>query len=142
MESEITQNEVFALVLNRIKEKTDSLIHLKNNLGSLGLEGWFKVEVVAALGNTKYAVKKLNNLGPDVELVTGTKIELKADNGFYLTSYKNGALKYNCLCLFLTIGSNTKQIIKLKSDRSLSLTYETFSDGENEWMIGLVKPIV
>ncbi|MEK7711211.1 MAG: hypothetical protein AAB341_04870 [Planctomycetota bacterium] len=58
--------DVFEPVALRIESRRDSLKGL-HRLPSknMGIEGWFKVEVVAALGDR---VQRLCNKGPDLEL--------------------------------------------------------------------------
>ena len=73
--------EIFFVVSNRIKMKRDSLRPIKK-FPTSGIEGWLKVEVVASLERTRYAVKKLNNKGPDLLLENNMMIELKAATDF------------------------------------------------------------
>lgn len=139
MESEILKNEIFPAVLNRIKERKDSLVHI-GKFQAVGLEVWFKVEIVAALANTDYPVKDVRNQGVDLLLESGINIELKARTNFVPIEIKEG-LKYGTPCLFLANGKNKNTIRKLESYEDVQmLRYELFSDGVNEWIIGLIKP--
>lgn len=104
-----------------------------------GLEGWFKVEIVTALANTKHAVKEIHP-GPDLLLESGIKIELKGATDFPIDYIKNG-LKYGTPCLFLANGKNKNTIKKLKAHDDVEMLHsETFSDSKNEWIIGLIRP--
>lgn len=139
MESEILKDEVFPIILNRIKERKDSLISMNSKFRSHGLEGWFKVEIIASLANTKHAVKELHP-SPDLLLESGIEIELKGATDFSIGYIKNG-VKYGSPCLFLANGSNKNTIRKLERDKDVKvIRHETFSDGKNEWIIGLIKP--
>lgn len=106
-----------------------------------GIEGWFKVEIVAALANTKHAVKELKNKGPDLLLESGIKIELKGATDFNINGLRNETKKHDTFLLFLQNGSDKSKIKKLESyDDVELLRYDYFSDGKNEWIIGLIKP--
>jgi hypothetical protein len=67
MDTEILIAEVFEPVADRVKRKAESLKHLRR-FERCGIEGWFKVEAVAALG---LRVKKIQNEGPDLLLRDG-----------------------------------------------------------------------
>lgn len=139
MESEILKNVIFPAVLKRIKERKDSLVNM-GKFQARGLEGWFKVEIVAALANTNHPVKNVRNQGIDLLLEDGINIELKGQTNFVPSEIKAG-LKYGTPCLFLANGRNTNTIKKLESyDDVEMLHYEIFSDNKNEWIIGLIKP--
>lgn len=139
MESEILKNEIFPAVLKRIKERKDSLVNI-GKFEARGLEGWFKVEIVAALANTRHRVKDVRNKGVDLLLDSGIEIELKGQTNFVPREIYDG-LKYGVPCLFLVSGRNENTIKKLKSYRDLEmLCYEIFSDGFNKWIVGLIKP--
>jgi hypothetical protein len=69
-------------VLEQMKMRADSLREVKR-FGRCGIEGWFKVEVVAALGKR---VWQICGRGPDLLLNDGTDagagLELKAERNF------------------------------------------------------------
>lgn len=133
------KNEIFPIVLKRIKEKSDSLISM-GKFVARGLEGWFKVEVVAALAYSNYPVKDVRNKGIDLLLEGGINLELKGQTNFVPTEIKAG-LKYGTPCLFLANGHNKKTIGNLGSLPDVKIIcYEYFSDGNNEWIIGLIQP--
>lgn len=140
MESEIVKNEVFPIVLNRIKERKGSLVNMVK-FPVTGIEGWFKVEIVTALANTKHAVKQLRNKGADLQLESGIDIELKGATDFNGGYLRSEAKKHRTFLLFLQNGSDVGKIKQLESYDDIELLcYETFSDGRNEWIIGLMKP--
>jgi hypothetical protein len=73
MDVDILKAEIFEPVANRIKDEAESLRQVRRFKCS-GIEGWFKVEAVAALGKR---VEGLQNRGPDLRLLD-VCIELKA----------------------------------------------------------------
>lgn len=70
--------EIFGLVANHLRTRVASLEQIKR-VRQTGIECWFKVEVVAALGDR---VMKLQNKVPDLILDGGSEIGLKADTDF------------------------------------------------------------
>jgi hypothetical protein len=99
-----------------------------------GIEGWLKVEVVAALGKK---VVKLQNKGPDIILADDTKLELKAATDCNECGIRAGVTKYKCPCLFLAGGSSLSTTRQVETVATFS-----FSDGQNNWIIGLLRPFV
>lgn len=129
--------EIFDIVARRVKEKSESLREAKRHK-KMGLEGWLKVEAIAALGGK---VRKVRNRGPDLVLENDMKIELKAATDFNLEYIKEGATKYQTLCLFLGDGSDRENIGKLKSEEAIEVvSAETFRDNGNEWVVGMIRP--
>jgi hypothetical protein len=138
MESEIVKNEVFPFVIRRIKERKESLVNM-GIFKATGIEGWFKVEVVTALAGTKHAVKALRNKGPDLHLESEIDIELKGATDFNISYLRSEMKRHGTFLLFLQNGSDRDRIKKLASyDDVELLCHETFSDGTNEWIIGLI----
>lgn len=130
-------NEIFLPIVRRISTRVDSLKEIKRFSRS-GIEGWLKVEVVAAL---KDKVITVNNYGPDLVIDRDLEIELKAATDFNLAYIREGALKYGCHCLFLCDGTDPKKIMKIKELVDINLIcYETFSDGQTQWVIGIIEP--
>ena len=124
-------------VTSRILDKRDSLKDVKR-LVSAGLEGWFKVEIVAAL---KDKVRELQNRGPCLLLEDHTEIEIKAGIDFNPEYIIAGSLKYNCPCIFLGDADNHKQIAALTSNRRIRIVgYKMFNDGTSDWIIGMIHP--
>jgi len=107
-----------------------------------GIEGWFKVEIVAALGK---AIRSINNKGPDITLEDGSdegmKIEIKAATDFNPTwCFIDPIRKYGCPSLFLADGSDPKKLsYKLEDDMEI-VAFEVISDCVNDWLIGIVRP--
>jgi hypothetical protein len=129
--------DIFKPVKVRIHNKSESLAKSKiKRFPKTGIEGWFKVEVVAALGQN---IIKLQNRGPDLILENRVKIELKAATDLNPSYIRDGALKYSCPCLFLGDGDAIFAIEKLRQDRSIKIIdYALFSDGETNWIIGII----
>jgi hypothetical protein len=130
--------ENFRLVAERVKDRRDSLLSV-TRFRRLGIEGWFKVEAVRALGNR---MKRLHNHGPDLELVDELFIELKAGTDFN-PSWISEALKYASThqrfgCLFLYSGNISTCVEQLK--HWTMLDHEKFSVETDEWIIGLIVP--
>jgi hypothetical protein len=132
---------VFTPVLARVKMRAESLREVKR-FPRTGIEGWLKVEVVAALGRER--VRKLCNDGPDLLLNdgtdAGTRLELKAATDFNRTYILEPLTTYDVPCLFLVDGSRYKSFPTSDHDDFEVIGYEVFSDGEGQWVVGLVSP--
>ncbi len=132
------KTDILIPVAKRIRERADSLRVVKRFPRS-GIEGWLKVEAVAALGDK---VKKLQNKGPDLVLQDDLTLELKGATDLNPSWIKGGALKYNAPCLFLGDGRQPERIAALRADGTIELIgYEVFSDGNSEWVVGIISPI-
>jgi hypothetical protein len=132
------KEDIFLPVASRIRTRADSLRAIKRFARS-GIEGWLKVEAVAALDAK---IKQVQNTGPDLELGDGTKIELKAATNFELSWIIDAGLKYKCPCLFLGDGKDRAKIEKINQLSNINLIgYEIFSDGESDWVIGIAEQI-
>jgi len=156
------RSDVFEPALERMKKRAESLRNINSpRFKSNGIEGWFKVELVAALGDK---VKAICGKGPDIIFEDETLVELKGANNFppsYILKptqkptenptenpdiKKKNIGKYHCPCLFLanltrTNGKIGKVPAKFKDDRKEDfkvIALEVFSD--DGWVIGLVKP--
>jgi hypothetical protein len=146
--------DVFEPVAQRVESRRDSLTELHRfnarQVGSgIGLEAWFKVEVVKALGKL---VKRICNKGPDLELADDdltVMIELKASTDLN-TSLKKGSgspgeavTKYCHMpnfagCLFLGDGSEDSKINQLSKDGVELLASQKIHDGVGTWIVGLL----
>ena len=128
--------EIFDIVARRVIARKESLRELKR-FQKMGIEGWLKVEAIAALGDK---VKKVRNRGPDLILEDNTKIELKAATDLSPKYIVEGATKYQTPCLFLGDGSDRDNIEKLRSEEAIEVVCEeTFRDNGSEWIIGMIK---
>jgi hypothetical protein len=136
------RNDVFAPVLARVKERVESLGDIKR-FRRTGIEGWFKVEVVAALGKKK--VRALQNKGPDLVIEDGTpsgmKLELKAATNFDRAWFLGPIRKYGTPCLFLGDGTGRTGFKAAAKDHFEVVGAEVFLDKSGgKWIMGLVRP--
>ena len=128
--------EIIKLVSKRVHsgvESIDSVYRFKRT----GIEAWFKVEVVAALGEE---VVKLNNRGPDLTLADGTLIELKAATDFNPSYLRNGAIKDSVPCLFLGDGEHSKFINRLSVMPEIRVIGLEYIYGDHTWVVGCIEP--
>lgn len=127
--------DVFQPVFSRITERSDSLREVKR-FTNAGIEGWFKVEIVAALGGR---VISLNNKGPDLTLEDQTKIEIKAATNYGNWFVIDPIKKYGSPVLFLADGSGVIEF-KKRANAYEVIGCEVFSDSTNNWLLGMAKP--
>jgi hypothetical protein len=132
------KSDVFEPVAARIAERRDSLLNIKR-FPRTGIEGWFKVEILAALGNI---VKSLQNVGPDLLLADGTQIEIKAATDFHKGFFLDPIRKYGTPSLFLGDGADPTKLTSCTEPDIDIVGFEVFSDGKNNWLLGLVRPRV
>lgn len=135
------KREVFLPVAARIRDRAESLRQMMR-FGSCGIEGWFKVEAVAALGEK---IVRLRNKGPDLQIKIrdhpSFDVELKAATDLNAVYIRQGSTKYNVPCMFLGNGGNPQKIAHLATGGIVRLlAYEVFSDGMNTWVVGIVTP--
>jgi len=128
------KRDLFLPVAKRLRDRADSLREMRRFPRS-GIEGWLKVEVVAALGEK---VTKLQNKGPDIVLSTGDKVELKAATNLEPRYLRDGSTKYNTSCIFLGDGRDPMRVAQIAGNGVKLVAYEVFSDGFNEWVVGIV----
>ncbi len=129
--------DVFQPVVARVIERTDSLRNVKR-FPRAGIEGWFKVEIVAALGDK---VASLNNVGPDLTLEDQTNIEIKAATNFDKSwCVVNPLRKYTTPVLFLADGAHPEKFTSSKDDDFEIVGRKIISDGMNNWLLGMVRP--
>ena len=129
--------DVFQPVLKRVIDRRESLRSVRR-FSNVGIEGWFKVEIVAALGDKVISIK---NDGPDLILEDKTEIEIKAATSFAKSWCVVDPLqKYGTPVLFLADGANPENLTSGKNDDFEIVAHEIFSDGMNDWRLGMVKP--
>jgi hypothetical protein len=124
---------IFNPVAAHLQTVAQSLHAIRRFQGG-GIEGWFKVEVVAAL---EELVDKVRNKGPDLLLNNGNVIELKAGCGLDAAYIRKGASKYRAPCLFLGYGGN---LALLNTEDVVLLAHTELSDGHDTWVVGLIRP--
>ena len=130
------KQDIFQPVVAKVKKRIDSLRNVKR-FSRAGIEGWFKVEIVAALGDK---IASLKNKGPDLGLEDGTYIEIKAATNFDKSWCVVEPLrKYNGTpVLFLADGDNPAKLTKY-DDLYEIVDFKVVSDGMHDWLLGLVK---
>lgn len=128
--------QVLRPVAERMRERADSLSEMPR-FEKAGLEGWFRVEIVAIL---KEKVAAIRNKGPDLILDDGTELELKGATDFNVPYIRSGVTRDNCLCLFLADGSDSSRIDKVANERIRLIGHETVSLDGHTWVIGLIGP--
>ena len=129
------KQDVFRPVVSRITERSDSLRGVKR-FANVGIEGWFKVEIVAALGAK---VISLNNKGPDVTLKDQSRIEIKAATNFAKSWCVTDPIKkYGAPVLFLADGSDPTKFTA-GDDAFEVIDHEVVDDGANRWLLGMAK---
>ena len=130
------KQDVFEPVLKRVKLRIDSVQNIRR-FSRVGIEGWFKVEIVAALG---LKVASIKNKGPDLELQDGTFIELKAATSFEKGWIISPLQKYDDTSVLFLVGeSDPTKVINNKDGVYEIVGLEVISDGMNEWLLGMVK---
>ena len=131
------RQDIFRPVSARVRQRADSLTNIMCFANS-GIEGWFKVEIVAALGDK---VQKLQNKGADLKLTDGTEIEIKAATNFSKPwCIADPLQKYGGPVMFLAGGADLEKLQRAKDDSFEIVDCEGFSVGTHRWLIGMVKP--
>lgn len=131
------RQDIFQPVSARVRKRADSLTNIMCFVNS-GIEGWFKVEIVAALGDK---IQKLQNKRADLRLTDGTEIEIKAATNF--SKYwciTDPVQKYGEPVMFLAGGADPEKLRRAKDDSFEIVACEGFSTGMHQWLIGMVKP--
>lgn len=130
------RDDVFVPVAKRLRDRADSLREVRRFRRS-GIEGWLKVEAVAALGQK---IEALQNKGPDLLLRTGDKIQLKAATDLNIQYIREGATKYGTPCIFLGDGDDGERIERISGGGVKLVDRQVLSDGVNQWVVGIVAP--
>jgi hypothetical protein len=133
------RNTIFPLIFNRIKQRSESLVAIgKGHFNQCGLEGWLKVEAVAALANDKmHTVQKISNKGVDLALASGLTLELKGATDFNISGFPAEVAKKGTL-LFLQNGNDQEKIKALQTKVTL-ICHDYFVDSaNNRWIMGIV----
>jgi hypothetical protein len=135
---EVRLRLILQAVASRIKNRVDSLDPLYE-YKNLGIEGWFKVELVCVLKELGEKDIRLKNKGPDIILPGGLQIELKAATDFNSTYLQDGALKDNVPCIFLGIAERSS-IERLKSISKIRVIDIFEIGGIYKWVVGCIVP--
>ncbi len=132
---------IFECACNHFPHAIKSLSGIeKLNQPTLGLEGWFRVELVKALENTTI-VNKICNRGADLLLDNGDFLELKAAADLNFTYILQGIKETHCLFLGKP---RSKRIIYEKEKimteflRRVPTLDIKLQQLEDNWYIGLI----
>ncbi len=140
MMSNHAPEDVFLFVSDHIKRSKKSLKRARDYKYS-GIEGWFKLETIAALQDY---VKEVRNKSPELVVEvheSRMEIALKASTDFDPFQIKLGAIQHKTLCLFLADGDSQDTIQELLSDTDIEVVSRaTFGDNGNKWLIGIIRP--
>jgi hypothetical protein len=135
------EKEILRMVLARVNEKRVSLNEFSEAVGpqGVGLEGWLKVEAVAALRNL--GTMTVHNRGPDIDIQINEKvkksIELKASNLPSLSYAKNWRKKYRkAVCLFIVKGCDVAKEREKANKEGIEILLENI---DPDWVLGLLK---
>ena len=135
---------ILRTVVKRVRKRVGSLEPLLMfPSGGLGIEGWLKVETIAAL---EYIAKiKVNNNGPDLTIVINDEtkeVELKAHRGGFswikkgITQHESAG-KHVDSCLFLMPKGKNLARDKEKLERE-GFQVSTRNIG-SKWVVGMMK---
>jgi hypothetical protein len=141
----LVQKEVFRYACDHFPTVIHTLTGIeKLNQPTLGLEGWFRIELAKAIEKTNI-LQRISNRGVDLILKDGQFLELKAGADMNFKYILNGADEYPCLFLgkprgkysaydknMLTIEFKNKSLFQIKIEMERL---------QNNWYIGLINKI-
>lgn len=134
--------KILDIARNHFSKKMSTLKCIKElKQERLGLEGWFRIELVYAIkkdGNLE--IIKIKNKGVDLEFSNGEYLELKAGVDLNVSYILKGADNQPCLFLGKPIWKTKKickeSIIKeFKNKADVTIKLEKLNDN---WYIGLI----
>jgi hypothetical protein len=139
------ENEIYNKIFRYACKHFSTAIHTltgieKLNQPTLGLEGWFRVELIKALEKTEI-VNKISNKGADLLLENGDYLELKAGADLNFSYILDGVKTQNCIFLgkprFKKIIYNKEKIVSefISRDPTLNINLQPLEDN---WFIGLI----
>jgi|LSQX01.2.fsa_nt_gb hypothetical protein len=114
----------------------------KLNQRTLGLEGWFRIELAKAIEHTDFLVR-ICNRGADLKLKNGEYLELKAAANLNFNYILDGAKNHPCLFLGKPRGQNSdfcKEKIELEFKKRTNASIQ-INRLYNNWYIGLIYNI-
>jgi hypothetical protein len=133
--------EVFAPVVERVKERSEDLKGLqRRRLHAFYLAGWLS-EVILEVLQDSDVDPQLSARGTEISFADQLKIALKGSaTSDFDWIVKKGVIEPGVPVLFLSGGKDKETIGQLNSCADIKvLTYEYFNDGEDDWIIGLIK---
>jgi hypothetical protein len=137
------QIEVFNYAVSHFPNVMHTLSSIeKLNQKTMGLEGWFKIELIKALEQTDI-IEKVNNKGPSLKLKNDTYLELKAGADLNFTYILKGVKQ--CPCLFLGKPRGKREsfmeedvTLEFKKRDGVEIIIERF---QHNWNLGLLYNI-
>lgn len=133
--------EIFVPVVKSVKERGEELKGLqRRRLHAFYLANWLS-EVLLEVLKDSDANPQLDASGKEISFSDQSKLALKGSaTSDFDWIVKNEVVKPSVPVLFLSGGKDKETIGQLKSCADIKvLTYEYFNDGEDDWIIGLVK---
>jgi len=134
------QKKIYQSALNHFKNEIHTLNAAeKLNQNTLGLEGWFRVELINAVEG-KNLIEKICNKGADLKLSNNDYLVLKAATDFNFTYIINGIKNYPCLFLGKPRGKRenfTKEMLEFEFKKRTNAVVE-MKRLQNNWYIGLI----
>jgi len=146
--------DIVKKIINHIKKnRMDALESMETfHKNKVGIEHWFKVEIVRALQDTENYVISIKNKGPDLELINGELIELKGATDFNPKYYIEGLEQHiteneDCkTCIALGFDPNNSlsdlkdSIIEKAKEFTFNFNFQIF-DIDRNWYIVLLERV-
>jgi hypothetical protein len=137
------QKEVFKIACSHFPKVIDTLTGIdKLNQLTLGLEGWFRVELAKALENTDLLMG-IRNKGADLNLKGNENLELKAGADLNFHYILKGMEGQPCLFLGKPRGklyNSNLEMIENEFEKRIKVYKEIFRL-KNNWYLGLIYQI-
>jgi hypothetical protein len=133
--------EVFVPVVERVKERGEELTGLqRRRVHAFYLANWLSEVLLEVLKDTD-AKPQLAASGTEISFADQSKLALKGSaTSDFDWMVKKEVGEPVVPVLFLSGGKDKETIGQLKSCADIKvLTYEYFNDGEDDWIIGLIK---
>jgi hypothetical protein len=134
--------EVFAPVVAGVKERSEELKGLqRRRLHAFYLANWLS-EILLEVFKDSDVNPQLAASGTEISFADQSKLALKGSaTSDFDWIVKKGVVEPRVPVLFLSGGKDKETIGQLKGCADIKvLTYEYFNDGEDDWIIGLIKP--
>ena len=133
--------EVFAPVVESVKERSEELKGLqRRRLHAFYLASWLS-EILLEVLKDSDVKPQLSESGTEISFSDKSKLALKGSaTSDFDWIVKKGVVQPDVPVLFLSGGKDKETIGQLKSCADIKvLTFEYFNDGEDDWIIGLIK---
>ena len=133
--------EVFVPIVESVKERVEELNGLqRRRVHAFYLANWLG-EVLLEVLKDSDAKPQLGASGTEISFSDKSKLALKGSvTSDFDWIVKKGVVEPGVPVLFLSGGKDKETIGQLKGCADIKvLTYEYFNDGEDDWIIGLIK---